>query len=109
MKIPHKASCLNPMSPIRERNREVQAGGGLLRTHLLFYAILTHVHNECIDKCEFFDIESVNLVNQDPVHLRSFCSPFSFPSYLLFSDSHLGHLSPIFLFLLMFRKLWKSS
>lgn len=61
----------------------------------LFYAVLTYVHNECIDKCEFFYIASVNLVNQNPVHL-GFCSSSSFSSYLFFSDSHLGHLSTFF-------------
>lgn len=56
------------MSPIGERNREMQGSGSLLSAHPL-HAILTHVHSECVDKCELFYISSRNLVNQDLVHL----------------------------------------
>lgn len=55
-----------------------------LNARPLFYAVLTYVHNECIDKCEFFYIASVNLVNQDPVHLVFFPLLFLFLLFILF-------------------------
>lgn len=66
-----------------------------MSAHPLFCAVLTYVHNECIDECELFLIASVNLVNQDPF-TWVFAPPLPFPPIYSFPDSLLGHLRTFF-------------